>query len=93
VRHWQTFWELGRRGSWPRRDHGLFDRTHLRWFTYWDARSLLEQAGLEVREVAPQYRIKPEVSELDRHARWIRRTKLAQLFVAQYVLSGTPSGA
>jgi len=33
-------------GRWPLDDSGIFDRTHLRWFTVPDAVSLLEQAGL-----------------------------------------------
>jgi 2-polyprenyl-3-methyl-5-hydroxy-6-metoxy-1,4-benzoquinol methylase len=89
VRHWQTFWEVGWHGGWPRRDHGLFDRTHLRWFTYWDARALLEQAGLDVSQVSPQYRLGAEPSERDRYARMIGRTRLRPFVVAQYVLSGT----
>ena len=36
------------RGRFPREDHGLFDRTHLRWFTLGDARDLVRAAGLEV---------------------------------------------
>jgi 2-polyprenyl-3-methyl-5-hydroxy-6-metoxy-1,4-benzoquinol methylase len=51
VRHWETFWQLGRHGTFPRRHEGLFDRTHLRWFTLRDAWSLVQGAGLEVEEV------------------------------------------
>jgi 2-polyprenyl-3-methyl-5-hydroxy-6-metoxy-1,4-benzoquinol methylase len=46
VRYWETFWQLGRHGRWPRRSVGLFDRTHLRWFTLADAHDLLAEAGL-----------------------------------------------
>jgi SAM-dependent methyltransferase len=52
VRHWETFWALGVRGTWPRRSAGLFDATHLRWFTLADAWALLEGAGLQVEAVA-----------------------------------------
>jgi methionine biosynthesis protein MetW len=38
------------RGRFPREDHGLFDRTHLRWLTRADARELVAGAGLELRE-------------------------------------------
>ncbi len=47
VASWQTYWALAR-GSWPRRPEGIFDATHLRWFTLQDARELCEQAGLAV---------------------------------------------
>lgn len=59
VRYWETFFQLGVRGRWPRRDFGIFDRTHLRWFTLADARALAEQAGLEMVRIVPQYRLRP----------------------------------
>ncbi len=51
VRSWETFWQLARHGRWPRRSVGLFDATHLRWFTLADAHDLLTQAGLTVTTV------------------------------------------
>ena len=50
VQSWQTLWFLAR-GTWPRRPHGIFDATHLRWFTLADARALCAQAGLRVEAV------------------------------------------
>ncbi len=50
VASWQTYWALAR-GTWPRRPEGIFDATHLRWFTLADARELCEQAGLAVEAV------------------------------------------
>ena len=60
VAHWSTYAHLAR-GSWPRRPEGIFDATHLRWFTLKDASDLLEQAGL-----TPAHRRPPR---LDLHAR------------------------
>ena len=45
VAHWSTYAHLAR-GSWPRKPEGIFDATHLRWFTLRDARELLTQAGI-----------------------------------------------
>ena len=45
VGHWSTYAYL-LRGTWPRKPEGIFDATHLRWFTLEDARDLLAQAGL-----------------------------------------------
>ncbi|WP_372789304.1 class I SAM-dependent methyltransferase [Paraconexibacter sp.] len=59
VRYWETFWQIGVRGTFPRRTLGIFDRTHLRWFTLRDAYDLFEQAGLEVVAVDRQYRFGP----------------------------------
>jgi methionine biosynthesis protein MetW len=89
VRFFETFWQLGARGRWPRRDHGIFDHTHLRWFTLRDARALLEDAGLGVVEVRSLIRIRPGGSRLDRLFGWLARTPLRELFAFQFVLKGS----
>jgi hypothetical protein len=43
-------------GRFPRRNEGVFDRTHLRWFTLHDARGLVDQSGLEVEAVERRIR-------------------------------------
>ncbi len=40
---------------WPRRDSGIFDRTHARWFGKRDMVRLLEGAGLRVLRVEPYF--------------------------------------
>jgi SAM-dependent methyltransferase len=86
ARFFETFWELGVRGRWPRRDQGLFDRGHLRWFTLRDARDLLESAGLRVEAVSPQIRVRRGGSRFDRLSAWLGRTPLRELFAYQFVL-------
>jgi cyclopropane fatty-acyl-phospholipid synthase-like methyltransferase len=87
VRHWETFWQLGRRGTWPRRDEGIFDRGHLRWFTLGDALAMLHQAGLESTHVSRQYRLRPWQTRWDRHLPRLRRTPLRPFLVFQYVIA------
>jgi methionine biosynthesis protein MetW len=86
VRYWHTFWALGVRGTWPRDDFGVFDRTHLRWFTLRDAKAMLRDAGLTVETVAPQLRIRPLGSRFDPLVGWTGRTPLRELFAYQYVI-------
>lgn len=50
VQHWSVIAQLIL-GKWPRHDSGLFDRTHIRWFTLNDMVDLMEQAGLSVENV------------------------------------------
>jgi SAM-dependent methyltransferase len=50
VGHWSTYAHL-LRGTWPRRPEGIFDATHLRWFTLRDARELLADADLRTHTV------------------------------------------
>lgn len=55
VLYWPEFRRLLTERRWPRDDAGIFDRTHLRWFTRNDAIELVEQAGLSVVRVVPSY--------------------------------------
>ncbi len=41
--------------TWPQKDSGIFDRTHLRFFARRDMVALLEGAGLEVTAVRPYF--------------------------------------
>lgn len=47
VAHWSLRFAL-LRGRWEYDDYGLLDRTHLRFFSYPAARSLIESAGFEI---------------------------------------------
>lgn len=53
VQHWSVIAQLVI-GSWPRQDSGIFDRTHIRWFTLDDMIRLFQQAGLQVTTVIPR---------------------------------------
>jgi trans-aconitate methyltransferase len=55
VLHWRSILRVVRRGRWPRDDEGIFDRTHLRWFTAADAVDLVEGAGLRLVTASPKY--------------------------------------
>jgi methionine biosynthesis protein MetW len=87
VAHWTGRRALVR-GRFPYAEHGLFDRTHLRFFTRATARDLAEGAGLKVVEerFAPapmpmQARI-PALRALERAAVRVR----PELFALQVVL-------
>lgn len=47
VAHLWARWQL-LRGRWPRDPCGIFDQTHLHWFTEDSARAMLAEAGLRV---------------------------------------------
>lgn len=57
IRHVSAINSIVVNGVFPRRDRGLFDRTHLRWFTSKDARQLLASSGLIVESVSATLRI------------------------------------
>ena len=56
------------KGTWPRKPEGIFDQTHLRWFTLRDAKQLLEQAGLRPQTVVKRRWLLHRGSRLDRYA-------------------------
>lgn len=53
VQHWSVFAQLVL-GHWPQEDSGLFDRTHIRWFTLNDMLLLMQGVGLRVDKVIPR---------------------------------------
>ena len=66
------------------RTSGLFDRTHLRWFSTSDAVELLEQAGFEQVAVHPRYWV--EGAAL-RRREWLARTPLRPYLAPQNILT------
>lgn len=96
IAHWTGRRELAR-GRFPQADHGLFDRTHLRFFTRATARDLAARAGLEVeteRFADAPLPLESRVPALGRlRAPLVRRRP--ELFALQVVLSlrSTPGRA
>src|SRR3954452_24824723 len=90
VGHWSTYANLAR-GSWPRRPEGIFDATHLRWFTLRDARALLLQAGLQPTAVVRRGWIVHRGSRLDALAAPLLHIPAVRtLFSFQYVIAARP---
>lgn len=50
IRHISAFYSIFLRGTFPRRPRGIFDSTHLRWFTYRDAVAMLSEAGFQIEQ-------------------------------------------
>src|SRR3954454_23429035 len=87
VGHWSTYAHLAR-GSWPRRPEGIFDATHLRWFTLRDARALLTQAGLRPHTVVRRGWVYTRGSRLDALAPALLKVPgLRTLFTFQHVIA------
>lgn len=52
IRHLSAFRSIYLKGHFPQRPRGLFDRTHLRWFTISDVIELLDTHGFAVSEMS-----------------------------------------
>lgn len=85
VLFWAALLRLVRERRWPREDEGIFDRTHLRWFSGDDAVALLRGAGLRGVRVEPRYWV--EGAAL-RRRRALARTPLAPYLAPQHLLVG-----
>ncbi len=88
VAHWTGRRTL-LRGAFPRHDHGLFDRTHLRWFTRGETHRLAHEAGFRVTEERFADAPLPLESRIPR-LEGLRETALRlspELFALQVVLS------
>lgn len=88
ARHWEVLWQIGARGTFPRRSQGIFDATHLRWFCLRDAWLLLDEAGLAVEEVRRVGRLRPEGEPDSPAARAMLRTPLRSFATFQHVIRG-----
>lgn len=75
VRHLAVAFHVFVRGTWPRDDVGLFDATHLRWFTEKDMLAMLRNAGLEVVKVDRIYRLLSRGTPWDGAARYLGPAK------------------
>lgn len=76
------------RKSWPNHEHGLFDRTHIRWFGLKDMLQLIEFSGLEVVGMQRNYRIVHDwKSPSNRWVRWLNKTPLREYITYQYVFN------
>jgi 2-polyprenyl-3-methyl-5-hydroxy-6-metoxy-1,4-benzoquinol methylase len=90
VTYWRGLVRLVRGGRWPLDDEGVFDRSHLRWFTHDDALGLVRQAGLRVIDVEPRYWV------TGRAMLWCRvlaKTSLHRFLPAQYVITAVKASA
>lgn len=74
-------------GKWPERERGIFDQTHLRWFTLESIKELADHADLEILKINRRYRIndKPR-SKINRAARIFKFLPFKNFFTYQYVV-------
>lgn len=71
VAYYETFLLLAR-GRWPRRARGIFDRTHLRFFTRRELSALLEESGLRAEAWERELRLVERVSRINGLVRFVR---------------------
>lgn len=83
ISHWRVIGELIN-GRFDLADQGVFDRTHLRWFTPATFAGMFESAGFHVEDVGPVTPFSPRVETLRR----ITAGRFDHLFMTQISLRG-----
>lgn len=86
VQHIDIFINVFVKGTWPLNSRGLFDKTHLRWFTKKDLESLITQAGLKVIRLERKFRFRDTLQSI-RFPIWAYplRILMPNLFTHQYI--------
>jgi 2-polyprenyl-3-methyl-5-hydroxy-6-metoxy-1,4-benzoquinol methylase len=76
IRQLRSFFWIFVRGTFPRNDAGLFDRTHLRWFCRKDILHLARKNGFEVEICISVGRLVPK---------FLQKTLIAEFFALQNI--------
>lgn len=86
VQHFDVFYHVYIKGTWPLNNAGLFDRTHLRWFTKKDLAALVAKADLKIDKVERKFKFRDGSTK--RFPIWSipLRTLFPNLFTRQYVV-------
>ena len=61
IQHWELFIQIYLKGSWPKNERGIFDKTHLRWFTRKDTYALANDSGLKVEKYIRKLRARDQL--------------------------------
>jgi trans-aconitate methyltransferase len=96
IRHLSALRAIYLGGRFPQRDRGIFDRTHLRWFTLADAYALMGAQQLQVRQASYAMRLGDQGG--GRINRWLNRlppavqglAPLREFLTYQFCLQVTP---
>lgn len=89
VGHHNTLWNVFVRRRFPRRDRGLHDETHLRWFARHDIEALIAQANLQIRSMSRTYRLIERPSRANGLAQYIALPGLRDLLTYQFIVRAT----
>jgi SAM-dependent methyltransferase len=60
IRHVSSLSSIFLKGTFPSRSRGIFDKTHLRWFTIGDAKALVADVGMSIEQTSYTLRIGDE---------------------------------
>lgn len=87
IQHWTAIANL-LRGKWPQRERGLFDKTHLRFFTLDSIYKLADACGVTVDSILRRYRLLDQPNlKINRLSKLLAFPLLKPFLTYQYVVS------
>lgn len=84
ISHWRVIRELAM-GRFQLADQGVFDRTHLRWFTPGTFADMIEKAGFDVEEIGPVTAFSPRTELISK----LTGGRFDHLFMTQIAVIAT----
>jgi 2-polyprenyl-3-methyl-5-hydroxy-6-metoxy-1,4-benzoquinol methylase len=58
IQHIELFISVYLKGEWQYNERGIFDKTHLRWFTYKNILRLEEKCSIKIKKIERKYRFR-----------------------------------
>jgi 2-polyprenyl-3-methyl-5-hydroxy-6-metoxy-1,4-benzoquinol methylase len=92
IRHYITIVNLLIKGYWPYQERGIFDKTHLRFFTLKNIYQLFKYANLDIITLKRNYRIFEGPHQLNNFARYIAFPPLREFITFQYLIVAVKGG-
>lgn len=87
IQHIELFINVYLRGEWPYNDRGMFDKTHLRWFTYKNIQDLADKCNLKILKIDRNYRFRDSIdSSFPLYGRILKKM-FPSLFTFQFVIT------
>lgn len=93
VCHISTIISLLFKRTWPRRERGIHDKTHLRFFCRKDIEAMFEQEGFLIQEIKAIYRIIERPHRYNRFSKYFAIPGLRDLFTFQLLIVAEQNGA
>ena len=88
IKYHKTFTNLLFKGSWKYEERGIFDKTHLRFFTGKDILEMFSKAGLQVETVKRNFRVIDKKSFLNKASHMFNLPFIKDFFTFQYLVVG-----
>lgn len=85
VQYYFVLWSL-LNGEWNYVDRGIFDKTHLRFFTLRSITRLLQSAGLEIIKINRNYRLREKYCSHHKIAKYLSLYFFRNFLTFQYVI-------